>query len=217
MATTVRQILDAAYATSSRNRPGTIANESVELVGVVQRALNGLFADALKHNRVFYAVRRVVAFDPVVVGWPRPARTYSIIRIEKPSGEEVVEVPFDNREADVSRPAVYAVGRNFHSAGNSADPVNGNLAMICSVFPAVLANVDSVIDPLWPEEFNGLLIMRVARYLAAKDSRPEDAAAIMSEWEPEYGLYVGYLREHTTTLVREHGAAGLIHTHPTRA
>jgi hypothetical protein len=217
MATTVRQIIDEAYATSSRNRPGSIANEPVELLGVVQRALSGLFADALKFNRVFYARRHVVSFSPTQNGWLRPPGVYSVIRMEKPDGTEVVEVPFDQKSADLSRPAVYLVGRYFHPAGNPLDPVNGNLSLICSVFPATMAGLDSTLDPLWPEEFNGLLVMQVARYLAVKDGREGEAAAFREEWVAEQARYIDYLKEHTTTLVREYGSGGFVHTNPTVA
>ena len=61
MATTVMQILEMAYAKSTQNNPGTIATESVELLGVVQRVLDGCYAVAARVNPIMFAEQAIVA------------------------------------------------------------------------------------------------------------------------------------------------------------
>lgn len=215
MATTVQQILDAAYATSKANRPGTIASETTELLQVVQRSLRMLFADAVEHNRVFYVTRQAVAWDAILQGWPMPKLVEAVIRIERATGVQVAEVPFDDRRAELGKPAVFMVGQVFYPAGNALDPVNETLTMFCSKMPATLSSLDSTLDPLWPEQFNQVLIWDVAQYLAVKDGREGEAAAFTTERDREHARYVNFLRHATTTLVRRYGHDGRANTQQT--
>src|SRR5688572_25858682 len=111
MATTVAQIIDQAYATSKANRPGTAGTEGVEFLRHIQNSLNRYFADAVEVNRFYYAARYTVPWDGTLVGWQMPSRIESVVRIERASGVEVVEVPIDDKKAELSRPAVFLVGR----------------------------------------------------------------------------------------------------------
>lgn len=222
MATTVRDILDAAYAKSQKNRPGTVASESTELLQVVQRSMRGLFADAVAINRKIYAQRLVVPFDAGLGGWPRPDNAEAVIRIETPAGAWVREVPFDDRSAESLLPAVFSLGQVFYSAGNPGDPVNGNLVMFCSMRPrdltALTGDPAGTLDPLWPEQFNEIPILDVAIYLAVKDLGGERAGELeafrveRAEW---HNRYRDFLAHETTTLTRRFGNDGRINTSPT--
>lgn len=219
MATTVRQILDAAYGTSSKNRPGDIATEDPELVQVVQRSLRGYFSDAVEVNRSFYAKRITVPWDAGLLGWVRPDEAEAIIRLELADGTEVVEVPFDDRDAEVGAgiPAVYSLGQNFYPAGNAGDPTAVSLVMFYSARPrdltALTGDPAGTIDPLWPEQFNELLIRDVAIYLAVKDGQREaEVAAHREQHTREYERYISFLGHETTTRVRNYGHGGMAAT-----
>lgn len=219
MATTVRQILDAAYAKSQKNRPGTIASESTELLQVVQRSLRGLFADAVNFNRKVYASRVQVVFDAALGGWRRPSNAEAVVRIETPAGAWVREVPFDDKGAEALLPSVYSMGQVFYPAGNPNDPVAGNLVFFCSMRPRDLAGLEGdpagTLDPLWPEQFNEILILDVAIYLAVKDSnsgREGEIAALRGEREKWQARYEDFLAHETTTLTMRYGHDGRTNT-----
>lgn len=217
MATTVQQIIDAAYGTSKRNRPGVIANEEVELLGVVQRELRHLFSEGVKYNRWFYVVRNTVVWDATFAGWAMPTMIESVVRIERTTGAQVYEVPVDQKTIERGEPCVYFVGQKFYPAGNPLDPSNESLWMYCSKMPASLTLLTSVLDPMWPEQFNDLLILRVAMYLSIKDgNRGDEVAAFEVQYKVEFDRYVEFLKHATTTLVRAYGHEGLTNTSQTQ-
>jgi hypothetical protein len=214
---TVQDIIDAAYATSSKNRVGSAASELGELLPVVRRSVQSLFADAVTHNRALFAQRRTVAWDSALGGWRLPSGIESVIRLERVSGTPVSEVPFDDRRADRARPSVYLLGQTFYPAGNAGDPSNEPLVLFCSMMPAPMPSLESQIDPLLPEHLLRVPILEVAIYLAVKDGdRESEIAAFTAERDREYARYVEYLRHATTTLGRRQGHTGQVSTQSTQ-
>jgi hypothetical protein len=187
MATQVQDILDAAYGKSHKNRPGTIASDGTELVGVVKRALFKYFAIIARANPWMIAESFTVSFAAGV--WARPADVQSILFITiTATGEEVNVVPFDDKTAEEALPSLYRLGRSFYSAGNANDPTNEDLDFTCAVFPDEPTGVTSVLDTLWPEEFNECLIHELAIYLATKDGRNDELPGLTAErdsWEEQ--------------------------------
>lgn len=203
---TVDDILEAAYAKSTKNNPGTIATESTELLQVVQRTLEGLFAVAARINPYHFA-ETVLTAATASTHWERPEGAESIFRIEE-SGSEVVVVPFYDKMAESAKPAVYEYGQAFFPAGNAGDPdpSTDSLDFYYSKAPEVLTATTDSLDPLWEEQFNELLIIEVSRYLAVKDSETEgraaEVASLMSEREMWANRYVAFL-EHATVGIRK--------------
>lgn len=216
MASTVQDILTAAYSKSAKNRPGHIASESTELLQVVVRTLRRMFALSVKHNLTFYGERKVVAYNGSVGGWPRPSGVQSINRIEFLNGTKIAEVPYDDRKAEEGMPSVYSYGQVFYPAGNTGagDPGStDSLVLFCSSHPTALAALGDTLDPRWPEDFNELLILKVARYLAIKEGgRGDDVAAYDDEYKEWLADYVDFLFQETTTLVRRNNFMGNINT-----
>lgn len=166
--TTVQDILNAAYARSTQNNPGTIATESTELLSVVQRAIHGAYAFAARINPTYFAETADVVGAAGV--WARPETAESIFLIEEAAGTEVVVVPYNDRAAEALLPSVFEFGRNFNKAGNATDPGDTDtLTFYYSKRPATLTALTDTLDPLWTEQFNELLELEVAIYLAAKD------------------------------------------------
>lgn len=216
MATTVEQIIEAALATSKKNQRGATASDTGELLPLVQRSLRGFFAEGARANRKFYGKKFDVAFS--AGGWARPDEAEMIVRIEAgagvtkadasaiAAGTRIVEVPFDQRRAEPGLPAIYEYGQVFYAAGNAPDPVAGTLTFFGSARPADLTALTSTLDVLWPEQFNSLLILDVARYLAIKDgNRPDEVAAFAEEYKRERDRYVAFLQHETTTEVKSYG------------
>lgn len=198
---TVRQILDAAYAKSAKTRPSVAVTEALEGIDIVIRAVQGLYAYAARVNPIYFAGTSLVGFG--VDSWARPAEAETIFRIETTANPpaEVVVVPFDDRKAEPSKPAVYELGQKFYPAGNPFDPVSGNLTFWYSKRPTSPAAVADPIDASWCETYNELVILEVALYLAIKDGRQDDRAALTVARDHWLGLYTAFL-EHATSNLR---------------
>lgn len=206
--TTPRNIIDAAYAKSMKNKPGTIATESTELLQLVIRALRGLYSVAARVNPTFFAEEDDITL--ATGAWARPLVAESIYRIERVSGttggtgddgDEVVVVPFDDKTAEEGMNAVYEFGQKFYPAGNALDPTGGDLKFYYAMRPADPATLVATLDPLWQESYNELLILETAIYLAMKDGRADEVAGYKGERDTWATLFIAFL-EHSTVNMR---------------
>ena len=218
MASTPQDILNAAYAKSEKNMPGTIATESTELLQLVIRAMRGLYAFAARVNPMYFAEKAQVA---VAAGaWPRPVTAESIWRVEgdattvpvMAAGTEVVIVPVDDKQAESGKPAIYEFGQKFYSAGNATDPTGGNLTFFYSKRPTDPANLAATLDAMWIEQFNELLVLEVATYLALKDGRADEAAALKADRDRWAQLFIAFLEHSTANTRRRYGHIRRINT-----
>ncbi len=212
--TTPQIIIDAAYAKSLKNKANTIASESGELLQLVIRSIRSLYAGAARINPYFFSESAVVAFASV--GWARPEGSQLIYRIEASasgpptsiaSGTEVVVVPFESKAIEPGKPALFRFGQIFRPVSTSAtvapiSPQNGNLTFYYSRRPTTPASLSSTIDALWIEDFNEILILRVARYLAAKDGRADEVAVLESELKDWAQQFIAFLEHETANEIR---------------
>lgn len=213
--TTVQDILNAAYSRSTQNNPGTIATESTELLAVVQRALDGAYAFAARINPTFFADTADVVGAASV--WARPELAESIFLIEEADGTEVVVVPYNDRTAEELKPSLYEFGQNFFGAGNAADPsATDTLTFYFASRPATLAALDDVLDAMWREQFNELLVTEVAIYLAVKDgagqARTTELQALVAERNRWANRMAAHLEHATANLRRRYGHVQRINT-----
>jgi len=208
--TTPADIIFAARNTSIKNR-AALATDATELLQKVIRALRGLYAVAARVNPTFFAEQATVAFAS---GWPRPQTAESVYRLERnanttggsgASGSEVVVVPFDDRGAELGTGAVYAFGQVYRSAGNAKDPTGGELVLFCARRPTDPADLNATLDSQWQEDFNELLIVELALYLAGKDARGDDIARLLADRLSWLNLYIGFLQHETANLRRRYG------------
>lgn len=202
--TTVQEILTAAYARSTKNRPGTIATEATELLKLVGRALRGLFAVGAVVNPEFFGKSVAVPF--AAPGWKRPEDAESVFYIENPAGAEVIVVPFRDRKADEGKPALYRFAQVFRSAGNALDPVAGDLTFYYSKRADLPAALNTVLDALWVECYNDLLIDEVAVYLALKDGRLDEVQELKSERDAGLSQFASFLQHETANESRRFGS-----------
>lgn len=300
--TTPQMILDAAYAKSMKNKPGTIATETTELLQVVIRALRGIYAFAARVNPTFFAVKEPV--NESTGTWPRPANAESVFRIEGQvpvaaaavagantgngtvgsiaatrlgvaetitltatavptvfsvvgsvtgaladatvgtaytssvigflisagsaafvendsftiavtlETAEVVLVPFDDRKAEEGKPSLYAFGQTYHAAGNATDPL-GSLDFFYSKRPSDPASLGATLDELWTEQFNELLVLETAIYLAVKDAgsgREAEMAALKLDRDHWAKLFVAFLEHADANERRRYGHIRRINT-----
>jgi len=206
MATTVMQILEMAYAKSTQNNPGTIATESVELLGVVQRVLDGCYAVAARVNPIMFAESAPIS--PVTASWARPAGAESIFLIEKADGTTVAVVPYDDQGAESAWPSIYEYGQQFYTAKDLIDPDDSTdiLTFYYARRPDILTAPADTLDDMWPEQFNELIVLHVANYLATKDigtqGRDGELQSLAIEIERWANRYVAFL-EHSTSNTRK--------------
>lgn len=202
MATTFNQILAAAYGRSSKNIPGKIATDAVELLNLMWRSLAGLYSYAASVNPHFFGAQAQVAF---AAGWPRPVGAEAVWRIETLGGTEVVTVPIDDKKAELGKPAVYRLGQKYFSAGNPLDPGAVDLIFFYSKQPAVPAALVDNIDATWPETYNPLLIDETALWLGIKDGRTEELGEIKESRDSWLKLFDSFLDHETMNEVRRMG------------
>lgn len=198
--TTVQEVLDGAYNRSSKNRPGILMVDATEGLKLVIRSLRGLYAYAARVNPTYFAETLAVSF--ATGGWARPAVAESIFRLETATLTEVVVVPWDDRVAEPSLPAVYAFGQKYYPASLSApNPQSGNLTFWYAKRPTDPANLAALVDALWTEQFNELLMLEVAIYLALKDGRLDELMVLREERDSWAKLFTAFL-EHETACER---------------
>ena len=205
--TSVQDILDAAFATSTKNQPGTIATSGVELLEAVKRKLQGIYAFAARVNPLHFAT----TLDVTGVGgvWERPEPANAIIRIEDASFVEVVVVPFDDRLAAEPKPALYEFGGNFIVSPLQTNPPGDtdDLTFWFSKRPDDPDPFDltGLLDPDWDDGYNDLLIFEIAIYLAMKDGRDEEVAMLKQERNQWAQVFASYLQHSTANEQRRFG------------
>lgn len=204
---TVQQILDRAFARSRRWIPeGTGTASPEELVPAVQDSLNALFQIAARVNGAYFGASKTVSY--AAPGWKRPDDAESIDRIERASGEEVVVVPMDQRQAEPGFPCVYRWGGLYRPAGVTPGPNAGEpLTFFYSRMPAQLASPASAIDPAYPTSHLTLLELDVAIRIALKDGGPsvELVQPLRDERTDALHRYVAFLEHETADERRSYG------------
>ena len=213
---TVAEIIELANSRSMKNKPGVIATDS-EMLEVVVKVQRKLFAVSARINPSFFGVSEGVSF---LLGWARPTAAELIHRIEAAAdtvdgsgaaiatGTEIAVVPFDDRAAERYKPAVYRFGQVFQSVGETIDPASGDLTFFYSKRPSDPASVGANLDTMWPEQYDELLAVEAAMYLAVKDSvsqRGDEFAALRAERDELLRAYVMFLEHETANESRRWG------------
>lgn len=205
---TVQDVLDRAFARSRRFIPegagATAAPE--ELVPAVQDSLHALFQIGARVNGAYYGTSLAVAY--VAPGWTRPADAESIDRIERSTGEEVVVVAMDQRDAEPGFPSIYRWGGIYRPAGVTPGPEAGEtLTFFYSRRPASLSSATSTIDAAFPTSHRTLLELDVAIRLGIKDGGPsaEILGALGEERTEALKRYVAFLEHETVGERRSYG------------
>ena len=205
--TTVQDILDGAYGTSTKNQPDTIANEATELLAVVKRKLAGIYAFAARINPLHFSD----TLDVVGVAgqWERPEAANTIFRIEDATFVEVVVVPYDDRLAAEPKISLYEFGGLFtaDAAQTNAPGDTDTLTFWFSKRPdaPVPDDLTGVLDPDWDDAYSDLLIYELALYLSLKDGRESELTLLKEERNQWARVFASYLEHSTANLQRRFG------------
>jgi len=187
MATTMKQLIDAAYAISTFN-DGNKSATTEELVAVVNRYMKTLYSFAATKNKYYFATTSIVA--GASGAWPKPPTAELIIKAALEDGTEVSILPVEDMVAELP-PAIYLLGGSYLPCGRVADP-DPATASIVFTFSArhtdlattglTKAQADALeLDASWPEQFNDLPVLQLARYMARKDGRHDEARSHSEE------------------------------------
>ncbi len=167
-----------AIAQSYDNRPTVLTAEDPELLVQLSLLFQGYYRIAAKENPGALATNAVLTWNST--GWTIPADVDTTIRLERTNGVEVVVVPLEDRAAEPSVGAVYRLGRRYLPAGNSNDPSSLNLVIYyASIGPTFTAGTDEP-GAEWPVQFDMMVVLDLAAYMARKDGRAQDYDALMA-------------------------------------
>lgn len=179
---TVLSVIESGLAMSAMNRAELLATSGVELVRVVERAQDAVFAFMARLNPSLIGATADVSFDGM--GWPRPTDADLVYRIE---GRGALTTPNTTGEVKVvawddlgaATPAVYRNAQSYFSAGKTADPTAGILRFHYAGRPAALSATTDSLDTRLPNAYRAIFEYEVATYLARKDGgRPNDAGVM---------------------------------------
>lgn len=220
--TTPRDLINAAYAKSLKNKANTIASESGELLQLAIRTIRMLYAGAARVNPYYFSESAIVAFNSP--GWARPEGAQLIYRVEigtgvtsLVAGTECAIVPFESKAIEPGKPALFRFGQIFRPVSASAtvapiSPQLGNLVFFYSRRPTTPASLDSTVDALWIEDFNEIPILRIARYLAIKDGRSDELPGLEAELTEAAQGFIAFLEHETANEIRSYGHVGRFNT-----
>lgn len=194
---TFEEIITAAHGYSSKSRPDEIATRQTELLALASRSVRGIFAVASRVAPEYWGTSDTVAH--ISGGWARPENAHSVFWIERTSDKaEVAVVPLDDRRAELAKPAVYLLGRTYRIADSTLGPIETDtLDIFYSRIPAKPVALSDVIDDEWEESFDNFLALEIAIYLALKDGRMDEVAALTPERNKEASLFVDFLVNNT--------------------
>lgn len=181
MATTMKQLIDAAHAISTFNDGSKTATVE-ELVAVVNRYMKTLYSFAATKNKYAFATTATVA--GAAGAWAKPTDAELVIQAALEDGTEVSILPVEDKEAELP-PSIYLLGASYYPCGRASDP---DPALDSIVFTYSARHTDLategltrvqaealLLDPSWPEQFNDLPVLHLARYMARKDGRYDEA------------------------------------------
>lgn len=202
MATAFQDWIDAAYGKSLKNRPQEIATNATELYNVASRILYSLYSIASRVNPTFFAGTAAVAYAS---GWARPSAAESVFLIRDANGNEVGVVDILQPNAEPGKPCVYELDQVYYPAtAASPNPQSGTLTFTFARRATIPPDLTTAIEAKWPEQFNNLPIVTIARYLADKDGRADELTGLNTDLEAWLKLYVAFLEHETANVVRRY-------------
>lgn len=195
MPPTCLALIQAAYARNSWNDVDAIASDP-ELIGVINRLVKGVYDLAAERNPLYFAASSAPV-APSGSRWAVPESARTVVEARTVAGARVWIVEFTDRESQ-NAPRVYRLGRYFYSVGEAGDPdaAADSLVFYYSIrhpnldvtLPA--DDAANTLDASWVGDYDDLLVVPLARYLAVKDNRgPVELQALdaeLKEWQARF-------------------------------
>lgn len=198
---TATDYITRAIARSYRNRGEVLAADAPELLDALTLLFAERYAQASGYNTAVFLAQAALAWD--TDGWQIPADCDTIVLLQTPTGVTVNVVAIDNLAAEPSEPAIYRLGRRYRPAGNPNDPTGVNLVLWYTQQPAAFTLVTDTPGEAWPQQFDTMIVVDLAVWLAIKDARSDDVAALEPEQSRWNGQYIEWLQRESLGLIRQ--------------
>jgi len=168
MPTSVQQLIEAAYARSSANDPGKLA-EDLELIGFTNRLYQAMYAAMAAASPEQFLTRVSVTLAGGVGGLPD--ETIDVRRVQSASGLRVNISPIEELDRLWQfAPVVFQEGNNLVSRGGVGDPGPADVLTAWVVAPPpTLDDLADLLDLKFATRFVELLVLEIAIYLDTKD------------------------------------------------
>lgn len=194
MTTTAKDLIQRAFARSTKNDPDKLANRK-ELIRALSDYVRGLYIDVAEVDEEFFQTSSAVTGVSGV--WALPSTMIQPFVVLDADGDEVAVVPFRDQDAEIA-PRVYQRGRSLYTVGETDDPATAAVLTIYGSLKHPALDPDAAwdaagntLDSSWPEDHNEILVCELARYLAFKGGRPDEAKALEGEREAAKALLIG--------------------------
>lgn len=202
---TGQNLIDAAMAYSTANDPVRLAS-TAEMIRILNSRARQLVSEASQVKKDYFGTSVSVAAPGAGDGWAvtgvaRP-RVYLIQMTYRGELKPVHRVKLSDPDWR-SAPSVffqdgkfYSVQAHFSIQNPAPDPAADALVIYYSREWTNLADENASTPSWWPEQFNELLAMYLAKYLAVKDKRTTDVAAIGMLEQDELTRFVKELQSY---------------------
>jgi hypothetical protein len=203
-------VIDAAFARSLQNDPGTTATHK-ELIGVIDRYMRGLYAQIAREDPTYFGTSASV--NGSSGAWTRPPEAEVVFHIANASGAEVNVMPFKHREDEVP-PRVYRLGNIYRTVGLTGDPSGSETLTFfySKKHPNLNLNAqasDNLLDSTFPSQFLDLPVVAVAKYMALKEGRTGELQALALEEKEQMAIFLTHVENQARGVKSRHGGPRL--------
>jgi len=203
--TTAAEYMAAGISRSYRNRGNVLAQDNTEGLARLSRQFRKYYSAAAGQNASVFGQIANLTYVPAPPSWVVPADCDTIHWIEQ-RGVPVYAVTYDDRrEAEPSEACIYRLANRLYPVGNTTDPGQQALVVLYTPVPPDFTAVGDTAPAAWNSNFDSMVIVDFALFLAKKDGRPEDVQALMDEANEEVGLYGAWLARNTVPLLKRFG------------
>lgn len=208
---TAAEYFAQAMSASYRNRGEVLAARVPEMLQQLTLLFRGYYATAAGLNPSAFGKKVAQPWDAGGSRWAFPDDCDTIYLLEQ-GGQEVVPVPFNDREAEPSEKCVYPLGGYFYKAGLTTDPASSALLIYYAPVPPSFTATGDSPPAEWNEQYDQMVVADLALWLASKDGRPEDVATAEADAKKWAKLYTDWLQRQLTPLVQRYGMPTVVPT-----
>lgn len=183
MTTAISDVLSRALGYSVQNNDPTLTASSAEMISVVAGVERDIYRVAAQDNRYFVQVGQTVTSTNAAANRTAALAALSpgvqrILSVTLPDGTWVSQVFFEDPESEIA-PRYYVLGQTLYEVGSEWGATGAiTLTLNYGVKPATLDPTSNMAQTVTlPDEYTDLLVLKLASYLASKDTGRDPAEA----------------------------------------
>jgi hypothetical protein len=198
---TAQDYINKAIARSYRNRGEVLAPEGAEMLVQLGDLFVEYYLFATGLNPAVFATTTALSWNGT--GWDIPANCDTMIQLRTQAGTPITVVAVDNLDAEPTRPCVYRLGRHYFPAGLPSDPGATGIVAFYTLIPEPFASLAASPGAEWPAQYDTMVVVDLAMWLAAKDGRTDDVAEMLPLQQKWAGRYTEWCSRESLDLVRQ--------------